>query len=153
MISWLNEKTKKYPYKMAIFGTLIPFWIWYGFFAPLEKMPEGHFQDARSWVIIFYFLVVFIAPIIEELLFRKFLWWILSDVVFRSVNWGSVVALFTTSILFACIHGDPHRIMMLMPLSFFLGYLRLKTGSVKPCIVAHMLNNISVFVAVLPWMP
>ena len=48
---------------------------------------------------------------------------------------------FTTSIIFAGIHLEPLHVLGLLPLSFFLGWLRLKDGSIGPSVVAHTTNN------------
>ena len=150
MISWLNKQAKNSPYKLAIFGTLVPFWIWCGFIEVLPHLPhvEGmtpiqlFFAIGRTAYYSFDILVE--APVVEELVFRGLLWWFFSK-IFR-FNGGGVATLFVTSIMFALIHSDLAHIMRVMPLSFFLGYLRLKTGSVRPCIVAHMTWNLSCLV-------
>ena len=86
-------------------------------------------------VAILLFIIVIVSPVLEELIFRKFLWWISS---FMFSQWTT---LFIISILFAAIHGSLFHAIGLIPISFFLGWLRMKTGSVKHCTVAHIANN------------
>lgn len=75
------------------------------------------------------------APIAEELLFRGF--------VYRSAerSWGPVGAIAVSTLLFAAIHGDPLHALAVVPFGVFMGWLRWRTGSVWPGILAHMLNN------------
>ena len=84
---------------------------------------------------ILLFLVIVVSPIIEELVFRKFLWW-LSGLVF-----SPKITLVLISLLFAYVHGDWLHIIGLLPISFFLGWMRMKTGGIKHSIVAHVANN------------
>jgi membrane protease YdiL (CAAX protease family) len=81
-------------------------------------------------------LIVIFIPILEEYIFRGFLWQLISK--FFTPN----VTLVIISIVFALIHGELLHILGLLPISFFLGWLRLKTGEVGPSILAHMTNNL-----------
>ena len=87
--------------------------------------------------LIAVFSLVLLVPIIEEFLFRRLLWRI-SGFVFKPP-----VTLILTSLLFAAAHFNIILGLALLPLSFFLGWLRLKTNSIKPCIVAHAANNLT----------
>jgi hypothetical protein len=86
-------------------------------------------------VAILLFLIVIVSPVLEELIFRKFLWWI------SSLMFSPITTLFVISILFAAVHGSLFHAIGLLPISFFFGWLRMKTGSIKHCTVAHMANN------------
>ena len=96
-----------------------------------EFMSEGFGLEQ----IIFVLLVVLAVPALEELLFRKWIWLVLSWKI--SSYWTWIVV----SILFALLHMEPIHIIGLLPLSFFVGWLRYKTGKVRYSIVAHMANN------------
>jgi len=151
MINWLNEKTKKYPYKMAIFGALVPYWVWHVFFVEVT-FPNYKVYDAAPLgydlytISMIFFLRVLLAPLVEELIWRKFLWWLTSS-IFRFKG-GGVITLFVITLGFAYTHDSPH---IIFPIGLFFGYLRLKTGSIKPSIVAHMLWNLSVWIRWTPW--
>ena len=158
MINWLNKKDKKFPSMLAIYWPIVPLLIWIFFivlltpecWAPSDTVlfrdwqtPSQKFYDVCLWVIVLSPSVV-ITPVIEELFFRKFLWG-LSSKVFRFEG-GHIATFLVVTLLFALCHKDLGHIIGVMPLSIFLGYLRLKTGSIKPCIVVHAVNNLSVFI-------
>ena len=69
--------------------------------------------------IMLFAIVVFVVPPIEE----------------PNITW------ICTSLLFAGFHMEPLHILGLLPLSFFLGWLRLKTGNINASTLAHMVNN------------
>ena len=86
--------------------------------------------------IMLFAIVVFVVPPAEEFIFRSALWrlfgWVKQT---PKVTWIGV------SLLFAAFHMEPLHIMGLLPLSFFLGWLRLKTGNINASTLAHMANN------------
>ena len=81
-------------------------------------------------------LVLVIAPLCEELLFRGFLW----DCFEREL--GRVAAFLLCSSLFALYHADPLHTVSVLPLTLLVGILRLRTGSVMPAIAVHFGNNL-----------
>ncbi len=82
------------------------------------------------------FSVVVLAPIVEEIIFRKQIFSMLEN---RIGSWG---ALLFTSLLFASMHFQLHQVVGL----FFLGccwqYIYLKTSNLVTCIFLHALNNL-----------
>lgn len=94
-------------------------------------------EDVGVIHLIAIFSLVLLVPAIEEFLFRSLLWRI-SGFLFKPT-----ITLILTSLLFAAAHLDILLILALLPLSFFLGWLRLQTNSIKPCIVAHAANNLT----------
>jgi len=85
--------------------------------------------------LLFFAIIVFIIPPIEEFLFRGVLWKV-SEWIF-SPEWTWVLI----SLAFAAIHMEPLHILGLLPFSFFVGWLRLKTNRLGPAIIAHTVNN------------
>lgn len=85
----------------------------------------------------FFLVVVFAAPIIEELIFRGY---VFSEWSKRMGFWGT--ALCSTAI-FTIMHTQygPVALAYVFLLGFILAGFRWKTGSVYPCIALHMLNN------------
>lgn len=83
--------------------------------------------------------IVIGAPILEELCFRGLLW----NAVERIAPglYGQGLALVITSLAFAVAHADPIQSPALLFTAFFLGWLRLMSGSLWPCILAHFVNN------------
>lgn len=85
------------------------------------------------------------APILEEFLMRGF---ILNGL---SVNYGIIVALLISSILFALLHFNIAQIIPSFICGIILGLIYLYTGSILSCIFAHMgYNLISYIMIILP---
>jgi membrane protease YdiL (CAAX protease family) len=83
----------------------------------------------------FGLLVVLVAPAIEEVLFRGVLW--------RGAErlGGPFGAWIGTSLLFAAYHLNALHALSLLPTALLLGWLRMRTGSLKAPLLAHYLNN------------
>jgi membrane protease YdiL (CAAX protease family) len=79
--------------------------------------------------------VTFGAPLLEELLFRGFLW----NLVERLG--GPMAALGVTSIAFAAFHLDVVQSAALVITALFFGWLRYTSGSLWPAVIAHFANN------------
>ena len=135
------------PYWVALLGgatiSLIPTWVvaqiaaTFPALAPeeLEIVSEFFGKGFGPPQMLVFLIVMTILPALEEWLFRGFLWrWI--SKVFSPKH-----TLVATSLLFALAHWEPLHVMGLLPLSFFLGWLRMKTDELGPSVVAHMSNN------------
>ena len=80
---------------------------------------------------------VLVAPVAEELLFRG----VLLQALFRHLRSGWA-AILISSIAFGGVHiNQPQDVLPLVTMGVILGYLRLRGGSLLPCIVMHMLFN------------
>ena len=90
--------------------------------------------DGPSYMVVFLSLAI-VAPVGEELLFRGYLWAVLRKVL--SPMW----TLALTTIAFALFHMEPIHILGLLPTALYLGWLRMRTGSIKLCIFVHAVNN------------
>jgi membrane protease YdiL (CAAX protease family) len=99
----------------------------------LENLGEAAESTGLSfWIMALSTAVV--APVYEELLFRGY--------VFRGLSRsaGPVVAIIVSSLLFAGFHGDPLHAIAVLPMGLLLGWLRWRTGSIWPSMIAHGLN-------------
>ena len=76
-----------------------------------------------------------LAPLAEELVFRGLLYGWLAG------RWNNLVAFVISSLAFAAAHTEPVHILLVLPLGFWFGWLRWRTDSLLPTIVAHMINN------------
>jgi membrane protease YdiL (CAAX protease family) len=76
-----------------------------------------------------------LAPLVEELVFRGLLYGWLAG------RWGSVVAWIVSSLAFAGAHVELAHVILVLPLGLWFGWLRWRTGSLWPSLVAHMVNN------------
>ena len=145
-MNWMNRKVSESPYKLAMLGGIIISVVASTVMAAIQSwFPSFNSEGLEAVdqllagpplvVAILLFIIVIISPVLEELIFRKFLWWI------SSLMFSPITTLFIISILFAAIHGSLFHAVGLLPISFFFGWLRMKTGSIKHCTVAHMANN------------
>ena len=85
--------------------------------------------------ILVFAVSVFLAPIIEEIVFRR--------VVFTFINrlFGVLPALVITSFVFGVLHGGIVQLIPLMILGVVLQILYLKHNSLYPSILLHSLHN------------
>jgi membrane protease YdiL (CAAX protease family) len=91
-------------------------------------------RDPRS-VILALAVMAVLAPIVEELVFRGLIYgWIEN-------RWSPLPAAIVSTILFALAHFEPKHIILVLPLAIGFGWLRWYTGSIKPSLVAHIVNN------------
>ncbi|RPH94978.1 CPBP family intramembrane metalloprotease [candidate division KSB1 bacterium] len=95
------------------------------FFADLNRLPLG-----RSLL-----LVAVLPGVCEEILFRGFL---LQSFLPKLGKTGSVIAV---GLAFGLMHMDVYKFFSAAFLGILLGIIVLRTGSLFPAILAHMLNN------------
>ena len=80
-------------------------------------------------------VMALLAPVAEELVFRGLLYgWVAG-------RWGTTTAWFVSSILFAAAHVEPAHAFLVLPLGLWFGWLRQRTDSLWPSLVAHIVNN------------
>ena len=103
--------------------------------APSEAQEMAIRQALRIdsvWTAITVPLAIVAIPAVsEELLFRGLL------LPGLEKKHGAVIALILSSFLFGLIHGVPVAIAYATLAGLVLGHVRLKTGSVLPCIALH----------------
>ena len=143
----MKDKLIKYPYLTALLGgmtiSLFPAWFvtiasrLFPSLAPeeLEVVSRFFAGGIGTLQIIFFLLIVFMIPIIEEGIFRGFLWDFLKLKLSSKWTWILV------SLIFAVAHWELLHILGLLPFSFFVGWLKKETDKLLPSIVAHMANN------------
>ena len=91
----------------------------------------------NNWWFYLFQLLIF-APIVEEFLFRKL-------VIERLVFLGEVPTVIISSLFFALPHIYSQGIPLFFgtfALAMVLGYVRVKTGKLWPCILLHALFNL-----------
>ena len=145
-MNWLNKKVAESPYKLAILGGIAISIVASVVMASVQSWLPSFDSEGLSAVdqllagppfivAILLFIIVIVSPIIEEIFFRKFLWWI------SSLLFSQTTTLILISLLFLAAHGSIFHAIGILPITFFFGWLRIKTGSIKHCTVAHMVNN------------
>ena len=110
----------------------------------IEQLGEN---TPLAWRIPLVLLVVSLGPLVEELLFRGVL---LSALLQR---WGTAAAVLLSSLIFALAHlpglgWQAFALPDLLLLALALTWLRLRSGSIWPSVVAHGANNL---LAVAAW--
>jgi ABC-2 type transport system permease protein/sodium transport system permease protein len=103
-------------------------------------------QGLPIWLILLSLAVV--PAVCEEFFFRGFLFAALRSAI---SGWQTIVA---TAILFGLFHEvlGPGRFVSSACLGLVLGWVRLRTGSVLPCMLLHMLHN-GLLLAISYWRP
>jgi hypothetical protein len=76
-----------------------------------------------------------LGPFAEELLFRGLIYGYVDG------RFGTHAAWATSSILFALAHWEGAHIALVLPIGFLLGWVRIRSASLWPCVVAHVANN------------
>lgn len=97
---------------------------------------EQYLTADSPWQLIGIFFVAAIIPAIcEEIAFR--------GVIQRGLRntYGARHAVVWTGLLFAVLHLNPWNFIGLWSLGCLLGYVTERTGSIRPAILLHMLNN------------
>ena len=108
--------------------------------------PEGmkqalEFSREPAHFVISLLVVAGLAPLVEELIFRGlFYGWL-------EKRWGANVAFIVSSITFALAHYEPAHIILVLPLALLFGWLRKKSDSILPSLVAHVFNNAAAVLA------
>ena len=103
------------------------------------EMPEGFITFMLSEPLILGIIsVIIIAPIIEEFIFRGFLFSQLART--RLGGWGSVCL---SSLLWTIIHFQYESLILVVLFMFgiFLGYIRMAYNSLALPIALHAVNN------------
>ena len=106
----------------------------------IEQAQDIGYADPSGGILVLVFIaLVCLAPFVEELLFRGFLF-----NAFRR-TFGFWVGSVAVSLLFAIAHQQLNVGIDVFVLSMFLCFLREKTGSLWPAIGLHALKNLVAF--------
>lgn len=96
---------------------------------PLDEVMSG----MSIWMIAL--TTVVIAPVMEELMFRKYL-------VDRLVPYGQKTAVILSGVLFGLFHGNFYQFFYATALGMIFAYIYSSTGRIRYNIILHMLINI-----------
>ena len=84
-------------------------------------------------LLIFVFMVL-VAPVVEELLFRKAL-------IDRTIRYGEGVSLVLSGVLFGLAHGNFYQFFYACALGIIFAYVYMKSGKIQYTIIFHMIIN------------
>ncbi len=102
-------------------------------FMPIGENPVLVATQSSPWWFNFL-TVVIIAPIFEELVFRK----LLCD---RLSVLGEGFAIMLSSLFFGLFHGNFYQVFYAFMIGAFLGFIYVKTGKIRYTIFYHMMVN------------
>lgn len=91
-------------------------------------------------LVLLGFTIVIAAPLIEEVVFRGFLFGYLD------LRFGFLKAAIVSSLVFALVHLYFVQLPMFFLIGFGFAYLMKRSGSIWPAILAHCANNAVLFV-------
>ncbi|GGA76220.1 CPBP family intramembrane glutamic endopeptidase [Ornithinibacillus halotolerans] len=101
---------------------------------------QGIIALTRS-IPLFAIIPAIIAPILEEVVFRK----IVFGSLYKRTNF--FIAALLSALVFGIIHGEVEHMLIYTSMGFVFAYLYVKTKKIIVPIIVHMLlNSISVFV-------
>jgi len=111
---------------------------------PEEPLPIEALLSTPGAILAMAVFGVLIAPPVEELVFRGFLFPVLER------KHGGLVAVFGTATLFSVMHGQQYGnhwqiLLILFVVGSALGWMRWSTGSTIPSTIAHATYNCTLF--------
>jgi membrane protease YdiL (CAAX protease family) len=154
-IGWRTLETGRMPRALAYLGFVVS-----GFllsllvqlasavFPPKTKLPmQTLFQDRRTALLVML-LSVLLAPIVEETIFRGYIY----PVIARS--FGVAASVISTGTLFGLLHapqlwGGWGQIVLLVMVGIVFTYVRAVTGTVVASYLLHLSYNFTLFLAFL----
>lgn len=98
-----------------------------------ENVLEGLFEGSSPWVTLVF--VVILAPIFEELVFRK----LLIDAVYP---YGEKVCIVLSALLFGAFHGNFHQFFYAALVGALFGFIYCRTGKLLYTVLLHILFNL-----------
>ena len=111
------------------------------------EMPESFIEFMLAEPILLGFIsVVVVAPIVEEFLFRGFLYSQLRKSILK--DWGAIIV---SSLVWTAVHFQYEIgiLFFLFLFGLFLGYFRIKYDSLFIPVILHALNNLISFLLIL----
>lgn len=104
----------------------------------LLKLPDNNewlFKEMSGSVYIII-PIAFLGPIVEEIVFRKV---IVQE--FLNMSLKPYMAILLSALLFGLIHMNPAQMVFAFAAGLIFGWIYLKTGSILPGIIGHIINN------------
>lgn len=100
---------------------------------PAADIPTIHWALGDPWLTLL--LTVLISPVVEEYLFRGAL-------LSRLRPYGDSFAIAASAVLFALMHNSLPQLFLALGVGLVLGWLTVRTGSLRTGILLHMLVNL-----------
>jgi len=125
--------------------------LWQDRYFPLPTLWQGLFEELAAYdgpadLVLLLLLVGVVPAVCEELLFRGFV----QAGLLREFE-SAPKAILVGALVFAGFHLNPWRMLVLLAIGVYLGFLARRSGSLLPAMLAHALNNVlSISLAELP---
>lgn len=104
----------------------------------VEATPVGNAPDESIWQMILFGVIL--APVLEELLFRKDIFSLLK------MHFPLIWSVGLSALLFAAIHGySVVGFVSCLVAGILFAILMARTGKLLPCVIAHILCNLESF--------
>ncbi len=112
-------------------------------FPPPQTLIEAFesLLNAADYPLSSFFLLVVVAPVTEEVLFR--------GLILRGflANYSKKSAILLSALLFAIMHTNPWQFISAFVAGVVLAWLLIETGSLLPCLFAHAVANGTAYLA------
>lgn len=99
---------------------------------PMYNAIEDLVNQLNPWLVLL--ITVIIAPVVEEIMFRKIL-------IDRIIHYGQGVAVVASGVLFGLVHGNFYQFFYACALGMIFAYIYVKTGRLRYTILFHLLIN------------
>ena len=90
-------------------------------------------NSADIWLNLL--LISIMAPIFEEIMFRKI-------IIDRTIKYGAKVSIILSAVIFALFHGNLNQFFYALLMGGFLAYVYIKTGKITYTIILHGIINL-----------
>jgi membrane protease YdiL (CAAX protease family) len=114
------------------------------FFPSPSRSPIERLLSTRSSIVVFVIFGIALAPLLEEIIFRGFLFTALEDV------YGVRAAVPVTALLFAGLHvsqlrGNWPAVAVIFLVGYVFTVVRRRSGSIIPSLIMHTAYNTMIF--------
>jgi membrane protease YdiL (CAAX protease family) len=112
----------------------------------------GGYDKSASPIFTDVWMAITIGPLVEELIFRGYLFWVIGAFLARlKIRPGAATAL-GVAVLFALAHASKlgitgPQLVAIFGTGLLYGWLRLDSGSTVPPVIAHILFNAVIYLA------
>ena len=103
---------------------------------PVSTIDDNVIYEHIHLVVLIGILVVFIAPVTEEIFYRGFL------VGGLARRWGVIVAIVLSSALFSAVHLDVGSLIPFAIIGIIFAAIYVRSGHLSAAIYAHVLFNL-----------
>jgi uncharacterized protein len=139
-LGWSSAGTRWWHYALILGGFFLVAAVTSYFFPEQENDLIRILRSSRAAAVAVAVMATFTAPVVEEVIYRGVLY-----SAFQR-TFGVVAAVVLVTLLFSVVHVPQYypsgsTIFLLTLLSLILTLIRVKTGSLLPCIILHTIFN------------